>query len=72
MTAGPVALLPLLGGGPTISIGTLLVIVVLLLIARAVFGIAVKLLVIAAVVLGVLWLLGIVSTGSLGLAHAAL
>lgn len=50
--------------GPALSIvGMLLLIVLILALARIVFGLAWKLIVIAALVLGVLWLIGALSSG---------
>jgi len=67
MTPGLTALSPLFVGPSAILIGTLLAIVVVLVIARIVIGLAWKLVVIGAVVLGVLWLLGLIGVGSPGL-----
>lgn len=67
MTPGLTALSPLFVGPSAFLIGTLLAIVVVLVIARIMIGLAWKLVVIGAVVLGVLWLLGLIGVGSPGL-----
>lgn len=54
---------PLLLGTALSIAGMLLLIVLILALARIVFGLAWKLIVIAALVLGVLWLVGVLSSG---------
>lgn len=60
-------LAPLFVGPSVFLVGTLLVIVLVLVIARIVIGLAWKLIVIGAIILGVLWLLGAIGIGSPGL-----
>lgn len=67
MNPGIVGLSPLFVGPVGFLLGTLLVILLVLLVARVVFGLAWKLVVIGAVALVVLWLLGGLGTGSPGL-----
>lgn len=59
---------PLFVGPTAFLLGTLLLIVVALVVARIIFAIAWRIIVILAVVLGVLWLLGAIGAGPPGLA----
>lgn len=63
MISGLTALSPLFVGPGAFLVGTLLVIVLVLVIARVVIGLAWKLVVIAAIILGVLWLVGAIGAG---------
>lgn len=67
MISGLAALAPLFVGPSVFLIGTLLAIVLVIVIARVLIGLAWKLVVIGAIILGVLWLLGAVSVGPPGL-----
>lgn len=67
MTVDITTLVPLFVGPSAFLLVTLLVIVLILAIARLVFGLAWKLVVIGAVVLGLLWLLGVIGSGAPGL-----
>jgi membrane-associated phospholipid phosphatase len=67
MSFGGATLAPLFVGPSVFLVGTLLAIVVVLVIARVVIGLAWKLVVIGAIVLGVLWLLGAIGVGPPGL-----
>lgn len=67
MIAGLAALSPLFVGSSVALLGTLLVIVLLLVIARLVIGLAWKLVVIGAIILGTLWLFNAIGTGPPGL-----
>lgn len=67
MIPGVSALVPLFVGPLAFLLAALLVILVVLTVARVVFGLAWRLVVIGAVVLGVLWLLGVVGSGPPGL-----
>jgi hypothetical protein len=66
MVSGLATLAPLFVGPSVALIGTLLAIVVVLVIARVLIGLAWKLVVIGAIILSVLWLLGAVSVGPPG------
>ena len=61
------ALTPLFLGPSAFLIGVLLLIVLVLVIARVVIGLAWKLVVIGAIVLLVLWLVGAIGTGGLSI-----
>ena len=61
------ALTPLFLGPSSFLIGVLLLIVLVLVIARVVIGLAWKLVVIGAIVLLVLWLVGAIGTGGLSI-----
>lgn len=61
MTTAPAVLAPPFLGPIGFLLSTLVVIVLVVLIARLVLGLAWKLVVIGAVVLGALWLLGAIS-----------
>lgn len=63
MISGLASLAPLFLGPSVFLVGALLLIVLVLVIARVVIGLAWKLVVIGAVILGVLWLLGVISLG---------
>lgn len=65
MIPGLAGLAPLFVGPSVFLVGTLLVIVAVLLVARVVIGIAWKLVVIGGIILGALWLLGAISVGPL-------
>lgn len=67
MIPGSSSLVPLFVGPLAFLLGAVLVILVVLTVARVVFGLAWRLVVIGAVVLGVLWLLGAVGSGPPGL-----
>ena len=67
MIFGLAVLSPLFVGPSAFLVGTLLVIVLLLVIARVVIGLAWKLVVIGAILLGVLWIAGAIGTGPPGL-----
>jgi hypothetical protein len=67
MFSGFVALAPLFVGPSVFLVGTLLVIGLLLVIARAVIGLAWKLVVIGTIILGMFWLLGAIGIGPFGL-----
>ncbi|MGM0604245.1 MAG: hypothetical protein ACQETB_01090 [Halobacteriota archaeon] len=58
---------PLFLGPSTYLVGVLLLIVLVLVIARVVIGLAWMLVVISAIVLLVLWLVGAIGTGGLGI-----
>lgn len=58
---------PLFVGPSAFLVGVLLLIVVVLVIARIVIGLAWKLVVVAAIILGVLWLVGTTGIGGLGI-----
>lgn len=66
MLSGLATLAPLFVGPSAALIGTLLAIVVVLVIARVLIGLAWKFVVIGAIILSVLWLLGAVSVGPPG------
>ena len=66
MISGLATLSPLFVGPSAFLIGALLVIVLVLVIARVVIGLAWKLVVIGATVLGVLWIVGAIGTGASG------
>ena len=57
---------PLFLGPSAFLVGVLLLVVLVLVIARVVIGLAWKLVVIGAIVLLVLWLVGAIGTGGLG------
>jgi hypothetical protein len=67
MIPGLAALAPLFVGPAVFLVGTLLAVVVVLVIARVVIGLAWRLVVIGAIILGVLWLLGAIGAGSPGI-----
>ncbi len=67
MIPGLATLPPLFVGPSAFLIGALLVIVLVLVIARVVIGLAWKLVVIGAIVLGALWIVGAIGTGAPGL-----
>lgn len=67
MITGVTAVTPLFIGPSAFLIGVLLVIVLILVIARVVIGLAWKLVVIGAIILVVLWLAGAIGTGGLGI-----
>lgn len=67
MTHGLAALSPLFVGPSAFLIGTLLVLLLVLVVARVVIGLAWKLVVIGAIVLGLLWVVGSVGAGPPGL-----
>lgn len=62
MTPVFAALSPLFVGPSAFLLVTLLALVLLLLVVRVIFGLALKLVVVGAVVLGLLWLLGAVGS----------
>lgn len=60
------AVTPMFVGQITFLLGVLLLIVILLVVARVVIGLAWRLVVIGAIILLVLWLLGAIGTGGFG------
>ncbi|MEF8881732.1 MAG: hypothetical protein V5A34_04305 [Halapricum sp.] len=66
------AVTPLFVGPSAFLIGVLLLIVLVVVIARIVIGLAWKLVVIGAIILLVLWLAGAIGTGGLGIAPPGL
>ena len=67
MIPGVTAVTPLFIGPSAFLVGLLLLIVLMLVIARVVIGLAWKLVVIGAIILVVLWLAGVIGTGGLGI-----
>lgn len=72
MIPGATAVTPLFLGPSAFLIGVLLLIVLVLVIARVVIGLAWKLVVIGAIILVVLWLIGAIGTGGFGIAPPGL
>lgn len=72
MIPGVTAVTPLFLGPAGFLIGALLLIVLVLVIARVVIGLAWKLVVIGAIILVVLWLIGAIGTGGFGIAPPGL